>query len=117
MKNEIKISGFSRKFIKKLYKLSCKVMQYRKDNGIDTLVGKNDHFWHNQRDKWWENKMKLEYLKAFEEGVKSEKIFDNPYWKEYPNPANTKEEEDMARHFVDGFVSKYIKGVVKSCHC
>jgi len=51
---------------------------------------------------------KIRMDKAFSEGMQAKSCFDNPYWKSYPR-GSTVEDESMARHWVDGYVSK-LKG-------
>jgi len=46
---------------------------------------------------------------AYEEGMAADSILDNPYWREWPKPS-TKEDEEAARRFVDGYVAVLREG-------
>lgn len=42
---------------------------------------------------------------AFEEGMASKTILDNPYWREWPKPSD-RDDELKGRLFVDGYVAR-----------
>ena len=46
---------------------------------------------------------------AFELGRHTDKILDNPFWKEWPREAITQEEEILGRAFVDGWCMKWME--------
>ena len=46
---------------------------------------------------------------AFLEGREAKSVYCNPHWKAYPNPSSN-EDESKARHWLGGYLSKFIQG-------
>jgi len=53
----------------------------------------------------WNNIMKA----AFLEGREAKSAYCNPHWKSYPTPSSN-EDESKARHWLGGYLSKFIQG-------